>query len=430
MVRNFLTEPVFGDPEIEALFGNTALSKAMLEVEAALARAQAGLDIIPTAAADAISASARQLVIPTEVLSEGVSNTGIPVPALVKALRADVGYPHADWVHWGATSQDIIDNGLSLCYRNALVQLQTRLGDLIDTLAQHSKSYSSTLMAARTRGQLATPTTFGLRVAQWAQPLISCELDLKRVSEQALRVQFGGASGNQTAIAPNGPAIADSLARELNLAPGLPWHTDRSGLNRLSAWLVSVTTALGKIAHDMAILSRSEVAEAFGGTGGGSSTMPHKSNPVTVEAILSLSQLALTYGGGLAATGIHGEERDGPNWTLEWLYLPDLFVMCGRALSHGLVLTRNLKVNAETMQRRIEDSPEVMAEAAVFALSHHVGRQQASMIVAQALSQPEPLPSALAKLEPTLDWQSALDPANVVEPSKQIAEDIFVQRQI
>lgn len=429
MVKNFLSEPVFGDPAIAALFESPALSRAMLEVEAALAEVQAGLGIIPSEAATAIAKTARALQINPAQLAEGVARSGVPVPALVKALRAELDQPHGDQVHWGATSQDIVDTALALRYRAALEILETRLGAVIDTLAEQSTSHAHTIMAARTRGQLATPTTLGLRIAQWAQPLIDCERDLGRVRERALRVQFGGASGNQAATAPDGPAIADGLARALGLSASPPWHTDRSGLRALAVWCSTLTSALGKIAQDMAILSRGEIAEAFGGTGGGSSTMPHKSNPVTAEAILSLAKLATVYDAGLAAASIHAEERDGAHWTVEWQLLPDLMVVCGKALAKSLVLVETLTADPEGMARRIAAAPEMMAEAAVFALSREFGRQKATALVTDAISRPEPLPEALAVLDPGPDWAMILDPAWAAEPSRVVAEQIFARRQ-
>lgn len=428
MVKNFLTEPVFCDTEIEALFDSVTLARAMLRVEGALARAQADMGMFPLETAQAITQTAETLTIAPEVLAAGVTNNGVPVPTLVKDLRAAVGGPHADWVHWGATSQDIVDNALSLCYRAALKVLGARLRDLLETLERQSTAHSKTIMAARTRNQLATPTTFGLRIAQWAQPLIACEADLEQVRARALRVQFGGASGNQTAVAPHGPDISGRLAEELQLAPGVPWHTDRSGLQGLAAWLVAVTTALGKIATDVVILSRSEIAEAFGGTEGGSSTMPHKSNPVTAEAMLSLARFAIACKLGLASAGIHTEERDGANWTVEWKLLPELLVTCGSALSLCLTLTKNLSANRETMVHRIENAPEMMAETAMFALSKRLGRQRAGKIVAEAILQSEPLSVALRKLEPSIDWAEVFDFGKVIASSRRLQRDIFSHR--
>lgn len=429
MVRNFLTEPVFGDPELETLFSSPALARAHADVEAALARAQAGLGIIPDEAATAITLAAERLEFPPGALAQGVADTGIPVPALVKLMRAEVGEPHADWVHWGATSQDIIDNAMTLCSRAALRILSDRLSQLIGALSDQSAKHADTVMAARTRGQLATPTTFGLRIAQWAQPLIGSESEIEAVSKHAFRVQFGGASGNQSAIAPHGPDVAERLAAQLDLPPSPPWHTDRTGFRALSNWLVDVTIALGKIATDLILLSRGEVAEAFGGLGGGSSTMPHKSNPVTAEAVVALSRMAVIYGSGLTETGIHSEERDGPHWTLEWKLLPDLFICCGRALSQSQVLIQTLSVNKTTMSQRIESAPEIMAEAAVFALAERLGRQKATQVVAQALSQPDPLPMALGAVAPDVDWAQVLDPNKVIEASQRVADSVFARRR-
>lgn len=429
MIANFLTQPIFGDPEIAEIFSSSEIARNLLIVEVALAKAQSEIGIVPVESAEAISEAGATLTIPENVLIDGVTTSGVPVPALVKALREAVGAPHDDWVHWGATSQDIIDNAMSLCYLKALNILEQRLSDLLDTLQNQSQKHSQTLMAARTRGQLATPTTFGLRVAQWAQPLIGCEGDIADIKSKALRVQFGGASGNQSAVAPHGPAIAKQLAKELGLTPHPPWHTDRSGIKSLSSWLAKIVTALGKMAGDMSILSRGEIAEASAGRGGGSSTMPHKSNPVTSEAITSLARVATAYEFGLATSSIHLEERDGANWSVEWRLLPELIITCGSALNQSGTLLANLTANVGQMRARLDATPEMMAESAVCALSKSHGGQKAQKIVTQALSRPSPLAEALREIAPDLDWPQIFDPTSVFKASESVASEIFQMRR-
>ncbi|MEM6823618.1 MAG: lyase family protein [Pseudomonadota bacterium] len=430
MAASFLTDPIFGDADVAYLFADTSVAQKLCEVEAALAEAQGELGIIPAAASEAIAKTARGLSPDFAALAGGTASAGVPVPVLVAALRRAVGEPHGDWVHWGATSQDILDGAIVLCCREAVDLLSARLAGLIDTLRAQSTRYASTVFAGRTRGQVATPITFGLRIAQWAQPLIHLETELPALKRRVLRVQFGGASGAQTAIAPAGPEVAEALARRLGLASGPPWHSDRTPIRHLADWLAKVVSALAKLAGDLVVMSRSEIAEASAGAGGGSSTMPQKSNPVTAEAVLSVSKFAQGPVAALTASAVHAEERDGGNWAVEWLAMPQLFTLAGAALRHGQTLAETLEADADVMAKRLETMPEVMAEAAVFAMAPNLGRQMAQRLVADALAAPEGFAEALNSRGPeNLDWEAVLDPRSVVAPSTRVAESIFACRK-
>lgn len=430
MSDTYLTRPIFGDPEMKRCFGDAALTRAMLDVEAALARSQAALGVIPTAAAREITDCATKLDVNKDMLEQGVAKAGVPVPALVAALKDALGSPHDDWVHWGATSQDIVDTAMALLMRDGLDLLATQLAGLIDRLEETSQKNKATVMVARTRGQLATPITFGLRAAQWAQPLIALEAELADLRGRTLKVQFGGAAGSQSAVAPHGAAIANALAQNLGLAPAVPWHTDRSAPSRLADWLSSLVTACAKMAGDLVLSGRGEIAEVRAGTGGGSSTMPQKSNPVTAEAIVSLSRVALALNTGLRASAGHAEERDGAMWAVEWLLLPQLFETTSAALRHSATLAADLKPDLAAMRQRLDDTPEVFAEAAVFALATNIGRQQATALVTEALSAPEPLGVALRKSAPqNIDWDAVLSPDHFIRPAADVAAAIFAARR-
>ncbi|MEN8842118.1 MAG: lyase family protein [Octadecabacter sp.] len=431
MTDTFLTRPIFGDADMAQCFGDAALTRAMLDVEAALARAQGILGVIPNEAAAAISSGAEGLNVDVGRLEQGVAVSGVPIPALVAALREAVGSPHDDWVHWGATSQDIVDTGVSLVFRDALGLLETQVAGLIDSLEAASQKHDTTLMIARTRGQLATPITFGLRAAQWAQPLIAREAELAQLKRRILRVQFGGASGSQSVVAPHGVATVEALAQALGLAPAAPWHTDRSAHARLAGWLSGLVAACAKMAGDLILLGRSEIDEVRAGAGGGSSTMPQKSNPVTAEAIVSLSRVAQACEAGLSASRIHAEERDGAMWSVEWLLLPQLFEATAAALRHATLLAGDLRPNEARMRQRMDDTPEVLAEAAVFALAPKLGRQDAAKQVQEAFSAGEPLREALRKAGPKdIDWDAAFAPARFSGPAAEIARSIFAARRM
>lgn len=429
MDHTYMTAPIFGDDEMSAVFSNDAMTRNMLLFEAALAQSQVVTTLVPKDAADVIAAVARQCTIPAAHLEGGVMSAGVPVPALVGALRDAVGTPHADYVHYGATSQDVLDTAYVLAFRQALQQLEHRLSHLLDGLEAESRRHAETPMLGRTRSQLATPITFGLRVAQWAQPLISLDAELPSIRSRALRIQFGGASGNQSAVAPHGATIARGLARELDLENSPPWHTDRSGLHTLAGWLTRLVAGLGKIGRDLGLAARNEIAEARAGGGGGSSTMPHKSNPVTSEALQALTVAAQTYAAGVVASAVHDEERDGVAWALEWLFLPQLFGAAGAALHHASTLIETLKPDRAAMAARIEDVPAVMAERAVFSLAPSLGRAKANALVKSALAADRPFREALSRAAPEIDWVAALDLRTEIAASRQVAAEIFALRR-
>ncbi len=427
MPTRFLTDPIFGDGSIQAVLDDTAVMAAMVRTEIALARAQAELDIVPKPSAQAIASELDGYEVPTQALSQGVRDAGVPVPALVQTLRTRLNARDADWLHFGATSQDIVDTAMCLCLRDAMDILGGNLAALIDSLAQHATSHERTLMLARTRGQLATPISFGLRLAQWAQPLIALEAELPEIRQTALRVQFGGASGSRNVLGDQGRALTTGLAKELGLSDSPPWHTDRSGLRRLTNWASRCIAALAKIGRDFAIAARGEVRELSTSQGGGSSTMPHKSNPVTAEALQSIAALAVAYEAGLAASAVHAEERDGVMWPLEWVLIPQLFEATGAAFGHAQRLLDAMGVNADVMRAQVNDIPAVRSEAAVFALSSKLGRVAATQIVKDALKAGQDLEEVLADHGDT-DTHKAISDKSFLDPSAAMVRQIFGAR--
>lgn len=420
---SFLTRPLLAASPSFDHFSDHALSAAMVAFEVALAQAQADLGVIPAPAAKAIAGLA-DVSLPIDTLEDGVRAAGVPVPALVAALRSNLAPEHADWVHFGATSQDVIDTAMCLCAGKALDDLDTQLSVIIAEMAKQSALYQDTIMLARTRGQLATPITFGLRVAQWAQPLIALQAELGEVRRTVLRIQLGGASGSQSALAPHGSALSSKMAQSLGLADSAPWHTDRNGIRKLGTWLARVVQATAKIGLDLATSARNEIAEASAGPSGGSSTMPHKSNPVLAEGLQSLAILATVYETGLSASAVHGEERDGVMWPVEWALLPALFETAAAALDKGQTLISTLRVDAARMAARIEDMPDVMAEAAVFALSQSLGRSAATARVKAALAQGQSLRDVIAAQD-GLDPNIVFDAAAFTTPASAVARAIF-----
>lgn len=406
-----LLAPLFADPGIAALFSDAAEVEAMIAVERALARVEGRLGVIPADAAAEIDRKLDGATVDAASLAAGTRSAGVPLPALVKELRAIVGGEAAGFVHWGATSQDIVDTALVARLGTALGLLEARLDRLIEILAGLAERHRATVMAARTRTQIAVPTTFGLRAAGWLVPLLRHRERLAEARPRILMIQFGGAGGTASAIGGDGLAVMEGLAAELGLtAPPMPWHTQRDGLMELAGWLASLAASLGKIGTDVALLARSEVAEVRPGSGGGSSTMPQKANPVSAEMLVALARITAGNLGTFAQGAIHAEERDGAAWSVEWATLPAMVVAAGGGLVHAAELLETLVVDEAAMRARAGGA--TLAEAASFALSAHMSREAAQALVKKAAASDADLLTALAGLSdaPT-DWAAFADPA-------------------
>lgn len=425
---------LISDDEIAALFSDDAQIRAMLSVEVALARAQAETGTVPPDAAERIAAAADSLTVSPARLAAGTASAGVPVSALVSALREAAGAAAGQHVHKGATSQDIVDTALVLRLRDALSLLSVRLDTLIRTLARQADTHRDTVMAARTRWQRATPTTLGLKVAGWVAPLIRHCDRLAELRPRLLTIQLGGAAGTLAAFGPSGLDVADSLARQLTLgAPPSPWHTQRDTLVELAGWLSLVTGTIGKMGSDLVLLAQSEVDEVRAGRGGGSSTMPQKANPVAAEILITLAR----WNAGCVATmhqaALQPHERDGAGWTLEWLTLPQMLVATGAALRHGFALAETMTADETRMRAHLEaDGGVLLAEAAVFALLPHMTRREAETLVTEAcaavLEQGGHFVDLLAaRTDAPVDWATLREPGAYTGLAQALVDRVLAE---
>ncbi len=427
---------LFSDREIVALLDDRARLRAMLEVEAALARVQGRLGAIPAAAATRIAEVAESLELDPGALAPGTASAGVPVPALVASLRAAVGAEAGAYVHWGATSQDIMDSGLVLRLRAVLDALDGRLVGAIETLAALAQEHRGTVMAARTRSQQALPTTFGLKAAGWLLPLARHRERLAQLRPRLLAVQFGGGAGTLAALGEDGVEVMEALATELGLAiPPAPWHSQRDGIAELAAWFALVTGSLGKIGEDLVLLAQSEVGEVTTrggpGGGGGSSTLPQKTNPVAAEALVTLAR----FNAGLLTPAtealLQAQERGGAAWALEWLTLPQMAAATGAALRLAAAALDGLVVDTARMAANLEASNGlILAEAASFALAGHMPRPEAQALVkaacAEAAESGRHLMDVLAEMsEAPLDWAGLKDPAGYLGAADALIDRIL-----
>lgn len=426
---------LFGDDETAALFSAEAEIAAMVEVERALARLQGRAGLIP---ADAAAALDRELpgILPTPAeLAAGTAAAGVPVPALVAALRQKLSRPAADYLHFGATSQDIVDTGLMLRLARTLELFEARLADIVGQLSALAARHRATPMAGRTRGQIATPISFGLRVAIWTLPLARARKRLARLRREALVVQLGGACGDLGAMDVPGRAaeLAGALAGELGLVPSLPWMTDREPLRRIAREASEIALALGKIGEDVILLARSEVGEIRLAEAGGSSTMPQKQNPVRAEALVALARFAAAQAAALSADALHREERDGAAWMGEWLVLPQVMLATGAALRHAQALAPGMEADATRMAATATGGGGLsLAERFSFALLPHVGRTAAQDLVKKAAglvrTEGGTLAEALSRLsDAPLDWQALADPASISGAAAAMTDEMLAE---
>lgn len=405
----------WGDPEVDAAFGDAAEIRGMLAVEGALARVEGRLGIIPAESAAAIAAAAGGEVDPGE-LAVGAAGAGVPVPALVAALRRRLPVEHGAWVHWGATSQDVMDTGLVLRLSGVAAVLDGRLARLVGALAAQAGRHRDTVIAARTRGQIAQPTTLGAKIAVWAMPLVRHRARLRELGPRVFCVSLAGAAGTGAALGGRGREVAAGLAAELGLGVGEgPWHGVRDGVAELGGWLALVTGSLGKAGLDLLQLGASEVGEVTAGAGGGSSTMPNKANPVGAEALVALARLNAHAVGALYEAMVAAQERDGAAWAMEWFALPQMCAAAGAATRHALALAEGLEVHPSRIAANFAtDRGMMMAEAAVFALAETMPRPEAQGLVREAVRAVRDgggtLAEALAERAPGRDWREYLEP--------------------
>lgn len=428
-----------GDVETAALFSDEAEIAAMVRVEAALARVQGRLGIIPATAAEAISRALEQVSIEPGALAEGTAQSGIPVPALVSALRRVVGGEAgaaggddaSQFIHWGATTQDIVDTGLVLRLRDLCDMLGARLEGVIAALAASARAHRDLPMAARTWGQPATPTTFGLRVAGWLAPLLRHRARLAGLRPRLLVVACGGASGTMAAMGARGPQVEAALAADLGLgvAPK-PWHAERDGIAELGGWLSLVTGSLGKTGADLKLMAAAGTARA--GSAGGSSTMPQKQNPVGAEALIALARHNAAQLAALHGALVHAEERDAGAWTAEWLSLPPMAVATGAALRHARQLAETLSPDPAAMRSEIEATRgTILAEAAQFALAEHMPRPEAQALVKAAANDLRPgetLTDALRRhTDAPVDWDAFADPTRHTGAASELVDRVLAE---
>jgi 3-carboxy-cis,cis-muconate cycloisomerase len=377
-------------PTLAELFSDESVLRAMLDFESALARAEARTGIIPKEAADTITALAKPGSFDAAAISSAAFRAGTPAIPLVKALTDQVRNTNAEaarFVHWGATSQDVVDSAMSLLLKRAEPILVGDLLRLEKALAGLSERHKDSVMVGRTLLQAAPPVTFGLKAAGWLGPVRRGRRHLQNGFRDAVVLQFGGATGTLASLGDRGMAVMEALSIELELrtASGAPWHTQRDQLATLICACGVLTGSLGKMARDIVLLMQNEVSEARepGGEGrGGSSTMPHKRNPTACSLTLTAAHRVPGLVASFLSAMLHEHERSVGGWQAEWPVVATVIQSTGVAISSMTEAAEGLSVDAEKMRRNIENTRGlIFAERAMMLLGSKLGRDVAHKLL-------------------------------------------------
>src|SRR5882672_10490569 len=387
-----LLAPMLSSPAMRVVCDDVAYLQHMLDFEAALARAEAATGVIPQSAAGPIAAACETESFDLTALAEAATRSGNLAIPLVKALTAKVAEADADaarYVHWGATSQDVIDTACMLTLRAAIDALLGDIDRAIAGFAGLARKHRDTPVVARTWLQHALPMPFGLKLAEYAAALHRSRTRLRRLRSDGLALQFGGAAGTLAALGDKGWLVAEKLAQELALTlPDAPWHTHRDRIAEAASVFAILAGTCGKIARDVQLMMQTDVAEAFEPSGegrGGSSTMPHKRNPVAAATALAAATMAPNLAATIFAAQVQDHERSAGPWQAEWPTLPILLLVTSGALAAIVDIAEGLQVDVARMRANLDATGGlIMAEAVTMALAEKVGKSEAHHLVEAA----------------------------------------------
>lgn len=425
--------PILVPEEVRDAVSERAWLEAMLASERALARAEARVGVIPAEAADAIAAACDPERFDVAQLAEEGRRVANPVEPLVRALVAEAGEA-GRWVHWGATSQDVLDTASMLVARGALDVILGELDGVADGCAALAEAHRTTPMAARTVLQQAVPTTFGLVAAGWLTSILDVRARLEAVRDERLAAQLGGAGGTLAALGADGLAVARTFAEEVGLpeAP-LPWHALRVRVAELGAALDVAAGALGKVALDVTLLAQTEVGEVAERQGGGSSAMPQKRNPVGAVLTSACARTAHGHASVLVSGLPQEHQRAAGAWQAEWLALSGALAFTGGAAASLRETVAGLEVRPERMTENLaRDGGLLLAERFAYLLAPALGRPEAQRLVGEAAARcaasGRSLPAELADDEAVTahvgagELEQAADPAGYLGSAAELTD--------
>jgi len=334
---------LLGDPDISDAFSADAEIAAMVQFESALAEVEADLGIVPAEAAKEIVIGCANFEPDLIKLRDAALRDGLAVPEMIRQLREIISEPYNQYLHFGATSQDVIDTGLLLRMQPVLDLFRSRLDDLSDAIDTLTEQFGARALMGKTRMRSALPMTAADRLRNWSEPLAHHKAQLDGLRPSLATLQFAGAVGTLDKLGGKADDVRAGLAERLGLiAPSGPWHVQRTRLGDFGNWLSAVTATLGKMGADVTLMTLDEVGAAKVEGAGGSSAMPHKQNPVAAETLVACGRYNAAQLGGLHQALMHEHERSGAMWTLEWMILPGMIATTGAALRTANRLTRSI----------------------------------------------------------------------------------------
>ena len=438
-----LLNTLFTTNDMREIFSDHRTLQSMLNFEAALARALATIGIASKEAVVAIESQCDANLFSIEELAREGSlsgNIAIPMVKQLTALVARTDEKAAAFVHYGATSQDAIDTGLVLQLREALEEIGNGLSKISSALVRIVEAHEGTLLVGRTWLQHAPPVTLGVKAAGWLSAIERHHARLNQTQKDVLVIQFGGAVGTLAALGNRGPDVAAALAEDLKLGnPDLPWHTHRDRFTEVATTLGLLVGTLGKIARDISLMTQTEIAEvaepAEPGRGG-SSTMPHKQNPVGCAAILAAAIRVAPLVSTMLAAMVQEHERGLGGWHAEWETLPEICMLAGGAVAHTVRILEGLEIHKERMAENINATHGlIFTEAVAMVLRRKIGRAQAHELLEQmsgrAVQEKRPLRDVLLQeqkvrehLSPE-DIDRLMDPKNYIGSAKDMTKEVL-----
>jgi 3-carboxy-cis,cis-muconate cycloisomerase len=434
--------PIFGSAAVAEAFSDRAIVQAMLDFEAALAAAEAEVGIVPAACVAPIRSACDASLFDIAEIGRAAGPAGNVAIPLVKALTAKVNEKARGYVHWGGTSQDVIDTAFALCAKRAMPHIRGELSAAMDALVALIGEHRATIMPGRTLMQQALPITFAFKAAVWLSALTGAAARLRRAQTDSLALQFAGAAGTLAALGEDGVKVKSALAKQLGLneAP-ITWHSERGRILDIAAALAGLSGASAKIANDVLLLMQSEVGEAFEPAAagkGGSSTLPHKRNPVGAAAIRANHRRI----SGLMATitiGLEQEHERAPGaWAAEWETQRELFCLAAGSIERLAEMLAGLDVDPARMRANLDATLGLpLTESLMMALAPKIGRMEAHHRIEAAsklaLSSNRPL-AEVAKAEPAIasnlsseEIDRALDPRHYLGSTEAMIEAALVE---
>jgi len=431
---------IFTTEAMRAVFSDENRVQKYLDFEAALARAEASLGLIPKDAAAEIVKHCSADKIDMVKLKAATEKIGAPVLPVTKQLTALCAGKHGEWVHWGATTQDVTDTATVLQIKEALALVGAEIDAICDALAALAKKYRDTPMAGRSKLQQAVPVTFGYKMATVLAAFARHKQRLSELKPRVLVGEFGGAAGTLSSLGHDGLKVQEALMRELKLgAPDITWHTVRDTFGEVGCFLGLLTGTCGKIALDVKLLMQTEVGEVSEPAGegrGSSSTMPQKRNPISSVYITAQTAIVKQLVAALLEAQVEDHERGTGPWEIEWIVLPEIFMLTAGALKQTRVILEGIEVNEQRMRENLDiTNGLIMSEAVMMGLGHAMGRDTAHHLVSdlakEAAKSGKPLIDLLAadkeiaKHADRKKLEALMDPANYLGVAGEMVDRVL-----